>query len=114
MGFPRQEYRSGLPFPAPGDLPDEGIKLGSPALAGEFFITSPAYLEVPNKTIHTYKVLKMVSEHAIEVIVGRNFQFLFSSTSACLLGFWYSLYFFFENDITVYYFVTLFTIIISP
>ena len=27
MGFPRQEYWRGLPFPSPGDLPDPGIKL---------------------------------------------------------------------------------------
>ena len=32
VGFPRQEYWSGLPFPSPGDLPDPGIELGSPAL----------------------------------------------------------------------------------
>ena len=40
MGFFRQEYWSGLPCPAPGDLPDPGIKLSflmSPALAGRFF-----------------------------------------------------------------------------
>ena len=40
MEFSRQEYRSGLPFPSPGDLPDPGIKptsLASPTLAGEFF-----------------------------------------------------------------------------
>ena len=40
MGFSRQEYLSGLPCPAPGDLPDPGIKtasLMSPALAGVFF-----------------------------------------------------------------------------
>ena len=30
-GFPRQEHWSGLPFPSPGDLPDPGIELGSPA-----------------------------------------------------------------------------------
>ena len=43
MGFPRQEYWSGLPFPSPGDLPDPGIEpesLVSPALAGGFFTTS--------------------------------------------------------------------------
>jgi len=34
MGFPKQEYWSGLPFPLPGDLPDPGIKPISPALAG--------------------------------------------------------------------------------
>ena len=32
MGFPRQEYRSGLPFPSPRDLPDPGIKPRSIAL----------------------------------------------------------------------------------
>ena len=39
MGFSRQEYRSGLPFPPPGDLPDPGIKSTSLALAGMFFTT---------------------------------------------------------------------------
>ena len=44
MGFPRQEYWSGLPFPTPGDLPDPEIELtslASPALAGGFFTTEP-------------------------------------------------------------------------
>ena len=40
MGFSRQEYWSGLPSPIPGDLPDPGIELKSPALAGGFFTTS--------------------------------------------------------------------------
>ena len=31
MGFPRQEYWSGLPFPSPGDLLDPGIEPRSPA-----------------------------------------------------------------------------------
>ena len=31
MGFPRQEYWSGLPFPSTGDLPDPGIKPASPS-----------------------------------------------------------------------------------
>ena len=41
MGFSRQEYWSGLPFPSPRDLPDSGIKLMSPALVGRFFTTEP-------------------------------------------------------------------------
>ena len=44
MGFSRQEYWRGLPFLAPGDLPDPGMEtacLVSPALAGEFFTTEP-------------------------------------------------------------------------
>ena len=32
VGFSRQEYWSGLPFPSPGDLPDPGIEPGSPTL----------------------------------------------------------------------------------
>ena len=32
MGFSKQEYGSGLPFPSPGDLPDPGIEPVSPAL----------------------------------------------------------------------------------
>ena len=32
MGFSRQEYWSGLPFPSPEDLPDPGLKPGSPAV----------------------------------------------------------------------------------
>ena len=40
MGFPRQEYWSGLPFPPPGDLP---ASLASPALAGGFFTTGTAW-----------------------------------------------------------------------
>ena len=41
MGFPRQEYWSGLPFPSPGDLPDSGVKPTSPALAGGFLTAEP-------------------------------------------------------------------------
>ena len=39
MGFPRQEYWSGLPFPSPGDLSDPGIKPASPASVGRFLTT---------------------------------------------------------------------------
>ena len=41
MGFPRQEYCSGLPFPTPGDLPHPEIKPKCPALSGRFFTTEP-------------------------------------------------------------------------
>ena len=46
MGFSRQEYWSGLPFPSPGDLPNLGIEhtfLTSPALADRFFTTSATW-----------------------------------------------------------------------
>ena len=41
MGFPGQEYWSGLPFPPLGDLPDPRFDPTSPALAGGFFTTEP-------------------------------------------------------------------------
>ena len=49
MGFPRQEYWSGLPCPPPGNLPNPGIKptsLVSPILTGGFFASKP-----PGKSI---------------------------------------------------------------
>ena len=39
MGFSRQEYWSGLPFPSPGDLPDPGIEPGSPTLQADSLLT---------------------------------------------------------------------------
>ena len=56
MGFSRQEYWSGLPFPPLEDLPDSGIEPRSPAWAGGSFTTETlgkphSYLRVtvPNK-----------------------------------------------------------------
>ena len=55
MGFPRQEYRSGLPLPPPGGLPDPGMEPGSPtspALAGGFLTAVPPakpLLSLPNE-----------------------------------------------------------------
>ena len=54
MGFSRQEYWSGLPFPSPGDLPNPGIEPGSPALEADALNSEPpgkagrdvAYLKV--------------------------------------------------------------------
>ena len=55
MGFSRQEYWSGLPFPSPGDLPDSGTKPGSPELQAD---SLP--LESPGKPhiiyIYIYKI----------------------------------------------------------
>ena len=39
LGFSRQAYWSGLPFPSPGDLPDPGIKLRSPALQADSLLS---------------------------------------------------------------------------
>ena len=41
MGFSRQEYWNGLPFPSPGDLPDPGVKPGSPVLQADSLLSEP-------------------------------------------------------------------------
>ena len=41
MGFSRQDYWSGLPFPSPGDLPDPGIKPKSPSLQADALTSEP-------------------------------------------------------------------------
>ena len=63
MGFSRQEYWSGVPFPSPGDLPNPGIKPGSPALRADVLSSEP-----PGKgcdwgsgeEIKTWRALKML------------------------------------------------------
>jgi len=52
IGFPKQGYRSGLPFPSPGHLPDPEIKHMSPALAGRFITT-----ELPGKAHISFYLL---------------------------------------------------------
>ena len=41
MGFSKQEYLSGLPFPSPGDLPDPGIESVSPTFQADALICEP-------------------------------------------------------------------------
>ena len=52
-----QEYWSGLPFPSPGDLPDPGIKSGSPALQADSLPSEPPvvisiFIKIKCKLIH--------------------------------------------------------------
>jgi len=56
MEFSRQEYRSGLPFPSPGDLPDRGIKPMSPVLAGGFFTSKPSGKAWTLSTLFNYLI----------------------------------------------------------
>ena len=54
VGFSRQEYWSGLPFPSPGDLPDPGIEPGFPALEADALTSEP-----PGKLSNEAKDLNM-------------------------------------------------------
>ena len=54
MGFSRQEYWSGLPFPSPGDLPDPGIEPGSPALEADALTSEPSGTHSKNKWLYAH------------------------------------------------------------
>ena len=61
MGFSRQEYWSGLPFPSPGGLSDPGIEPRSPALEADALTSEPPYIHslilferCVYKRMHTY------------------------------------------------------------
>ena len=53
VGFSRQEYWSGLPFPSPGDLPNLGIEPSSPALQAD---SLPTELQGKPYTTTLYKI----------------------------------------------------------
>ena len=68
MGFPRQEYWTGLPFAAPRDLPDPGTKPTSPmppALAGRFFITSATWSSSKSKRV---KISSITGSHEVKMM----------------------------------------------
>ena len=68
MGFPMQEYWSGLPFPSPRDLPNLGTEPTSPALAGGFFTTESS--QRPTLKIQIQKLSnEMWSESSIENVI---------------------------------------------
>ena len=62
IGFSRQEYWSGLPFPPPGDLPDPGIKPGSPALVGKV-------LPLSHQGRHLSVYTRLCTQHMSHVII---------------------------------------------
>ena len=57
IGFSRQEYWSGLPFPSPGDLPDPGIESQSPTLQAHSLLS-----EAPGKPTIQYATFKFQSK----------------------------------------------------
>ena len=74
MGFSRQEYWSGLPFPSPGNLPDPGIEPGSPSLQADALTSEP-----PGKPAEVHK------EGRINIWKEINLIF-FHLVLRCLLG----------------------------
>ena len=59
MGFFRQDYWSGLPFPFLGDLPDPGIEPGSPALQADALPSEPPGNSYSKRTeIHVMRTIR--------------------------------------------------------
>ena len=86
MGFSRQEYWNGLPFPSLGDLPNPGIEPVSPALAGRFFTTEPpekllGYRHHPNSPFCNFWPL-------ILWLMTSTILTLFSSITNAICGHW--------------------------
>ena len=68
MGFPRQEYWSGLPFPPPRDLHDPGIEPASPespVLAGEFF-TAETHGKPIKRQVHACLLSRLAISNSLQ------------------------------------------------
>ena len=74
VGFVREVYWRGLPFPTPGDLPNPGIESASLAIVGRFFSTEPLWKPrwaLP-KSFSYFP--DFCSLHLIERLAQRNFE----------------------------------------
>ena len=72
MGFLRQEYWSGLPFPSPGELPDPGIEPTSPALQTDSLPLSHTVLG--NVKMSAVTCLETITEVSSRGFVQVHFQ----------------------------------------
>ena len=79
MGFSRQEYWGGLPFPSPGDLPNPGIEPGSPPLKADTLPSEP-----PGKS-STLSYLQN-SRSVVFTVACRIFSCSLSTTSCGMWG----------------------------
>ena len=88
IGFPRQKYRNGLPFPSPGTLPRPEIKPMSPALTSRFFTTKPSgkpviydqhikwslkknvYFRISSHKTFTWKIERLIFKYIQKVIAS--------------------------------------------
>ena len=89
MRSPRQEYWSGLPFPAPGDLLNPGMEPGSPTLAGGSF-TASATWEAPfslcyQKILHNFSSTRFSMGGKGEIVSHTEFSFFVQSYTFCCL-----------------------------
>ena len=75
MGFSKQEYWNGFPFPSPGDFPDPGLKPRSPALQADALPSEP-----PGKPKNVQTTVQLHSFHILARLCSKSFKLHFSST----------------------------------
>ena len=71
MKFSRQEYRSGLPFPSPGDLPDPRIEPGSPALQADALPSEPPEVFLQDQERTRMSTLTYLAHHSSGSVLPR-------------------------------------------
>ena len=74
MGFSRQGYWSGLPFPSPGDLPNPGIEPRSPALQADALTSAPPGKPMAESEEELKSLLMKVKEESEKVGLKLNIQ----------------------------------------
>ena len=79
--FPGKNIWSGLPFPSPGDLPNPGIKLSSPALAGRCITTEP-----PGKPCMTRALVHFSVSRVTHMVDSANHRLLIQSANKCVFA----------------------------
>ena len=79
MGFSRQEYWSGLPFPSPGDLPDPGIEPRSPTLEADALTSEP-----PGKPNETETGLYRTVESELSGSLNTSLNYMYLVSQSCL------------------------------
>ena len=71
MGFPKQEYWSGLPFPSPRDIPNSGIESVSPALQADSLLLSEQLVKQKVLPAHCQRVSDGVGQNVQHLFTGR-------------------------------------------
>ena len=76
MGFSRQEYWSGLPFPSPGDLHDPGIEPGSPIFQADALTSEPPGKAQECSNYRTIELISHASKVMLKILQARLEQYM--------------------------------------
>ena len=76
MGFSKQEYWSGLPFPSPGDLPNPGIEPRSPALQADALTSEPLGKPPECSNYSTIALISHASKVMLKILLSRFQQYV--------------------------------------